>query len=217
MRRGALAVVLTVVFGVSAHAQIRQRPRAPVPRAWTSLSVGIMDLSWVHDGSTESDWRFGNAVSYRISLEMPIQNQSTIGISGSFARAPLTYVPLGVFQPVGCVDACDADATVTQLVATFHAGGNAIGFHQVIDLSLGATGYSAFRARSSGAPLPPSKLDPDLLAGIGYGFGYSFAPDMQVTLVQEGFLSVHQRTGLAGDEDSLGRQFILRLGARFGF
>ena len=182
-----------------------------------SFSVGVMDMSAVHDGSTNSDWQFGNSVQYRISLEMPIQFQSTIGISGSFARVPLTYVPLDGIGTTGCPGSCDADATVTQLLATFHAGGGAIGFHQILDLSLGATGYSGFRARLSGERLAPMQLDADITGGIGYGFGYTLSPDMQITLVQEGFLSVHQRTGVAGNEDTIGRQFVLRLGTRFGF
>ena len=70
-------------------------------------------------------------------------------------------------------------------------------------------------------PLPTAAHVPgamhDLSGGVGYGFGYAFSPDMQITLVQEGFLSVHQRTGVAGGESTLGRQFILRLGTRFGF
>jgi hypothetical protein len=102
-------------------------------------------------------------------------------------------------------------------MATFHAGGSTVGFHQIIDLSLGAIGYSAFRARTSGAKLPPTQLDPDLAASIGYGFGYTLTPDMQITLVQEGLLTVHQRTGLSGGENTIGRQFVLRLGTRFGF
>ena len=180
-----------------------------------SLSVGVMEISDVHDGSKQSDWRFGNAVQYRVSLEMPIQNQSTTGVIGSFARVPLTYTP-GVLT-VGCSFSCDADATVTQLMTTFHAGRGGVGFHQIIDISLGATGYSAFRARVSGQQLPPRQLDADLSGGIGCGFGYAFSRDMQITLVQEGFVSVHQRTGIAGGESTLGRQFILRLGTRFGF
>lgn len=226
MRRSLIAIALTCAIGNVTGAQIARRSAGqPAPTTWMSFSVGVMDLSAVHDGSTDSNWEFGNAVAYRISLEMPIQNQSTIGISGAFARVPLTYVPHsvvsvdlvpGASEPAGCFALCDADATVTQLVATFHAGRNGLGFHQVIDLSLGATGYSAFRARSSGARLPPTQLDADLLTGIGYGFGYAFSPDMQITLVQEGFLSVHQRTNLAGNANSLGRQFVLRLGTRFG-
>ena len=182
-----------------------------------SFSVGVMDLSDVHDGSTNSEWQFGNAVQYRISLEMPIQNQSTIGISGAFARVPLVYVALDGIGAIGCPGSCDADATVTQLLATFHAGRSAFGFHQIIDLSLGATGYSSFRARQSGERLAPMQLDADLTGGIGYGFGYTFSPDMQITLVQDGFLTVHQRTNVAGNENTIGRQFVLRLGTRFGF
>jgi len=212
MHRVAIGVLLLAGFALEGRAQIgRQPPRAPEPKTWMSLSIGVMDLSDVHDGSTQSDWQFGNAVQYRVSLEMPIQNQSTIGLMGSFARVPLTYIA------DGGVGVADADATVSQLMATFHAGRSAIGFHQIIDISLGATGYSAFRARASGARLPPRQLDADLSGGIGYGFGYALSPDMQITLVQEGFVTVHQRTGVAGGENTLGRQFVLRLGTRFGF
>jgi hypothetical protein len=218
MHRTALALAASIVLPSAVQAQVGRRPpQVHEPKTWMSFSVGVMDLSAVHDGSTNSDWEFGNAVQYRISLEVPVQNQSTFGISGSFARVPLTYVPLDGIGTVACSFSCDADATVTQLMATFHAGRGTIGFHQIIDLSLGATGYSGFRARSSGARLAPRQLDADLTGGIGYGFGYSFSPDMQITLVQEGFLSVHQRTGVAGGENTLGRQFVLRLGTRFGF
>ena len=218
MRRIVLTTILLVAIASEAQAQIgRPVARVTEPKSWLSFSVGVMDLSDVHDGSTNTVWEFGNTVQYRISFEIPVQNQSTFGVSGSFARAPLTYVREAALGPPFCVPSCDADATVTQLLATFHAGRGAIGFHQIIDLSLGATGYSGFRARTSGERLAPFQLDADLAGGIGYGFGYSFSPDMQITLVQEGFLSVHQRTNVAGNEDTIGRQFVLRLGTRFGF
>jgi hypothetical protein len=217
MHQLILAAIALSMAPMVGRAQIGRRPaRAPEPKTWLSVSVGVMELSDVRDGSTNSDWLFGNSVQYRVSLELPIQNQSTFGISGAFARVPLTYEPLGLISPT-CSPSCDADATVTQLMATFHAGRSAIGFHQIIDLSLGAIGYSGFRARASGERLPPRQLDADLAGGIGYGFGYTFSPDMQITLVQEGFLSVHQRTGVAGGENTIGRQFVLRLGTRFGF
>ena len=72
-------------------------------------------------------------------------------------------------------------------------------------------------SRTSGDKLPPTKLDADLTLGLGYGFGYALSPDMQIDLVQEGFLTVHQREGLAGGENALGRVYITRVGVRFGF
>ena len=213
-----IALMLVCFAGVARGQVGRPAARVAEPKSWMSFSVGVMDLSDVNDGTTNTIWEFGNAVQYRISFEVPVQNQSTFGVSGSFARAPLAYVEgarLG--PPSACAPACDADATVTQLLATFHAGRGSFGFHQVIDLSLGATGYSAFRARNSGARLAPDGIDADLTGGIGYGFGYTFSPDMQITLVQEGFLSVHQRTNVGASENTLGHQFVLRLGTRFGF
>jgi hypothetical protein len=216
MCRPLVALVASVVLTSTAQAQIGRPPVRPRSLTWVSASVGVMELSDVADGSSNSEWLFGNTVQYRLSVELPIENQSTIGISGAFARVPLRYEPLDPVNP-GCSFACDADATVTQLMATFHAGGNALGFHQIIDISLGAIGYSGFRARTGGERLPPRQLDADLAGGIGYGFGYTLSPDMQVTLVQEGFLSVHQRTGLDNGANTIGRQFVLRLGTRFGF
>lgn len=218
MQRIGITVILLATVAVNARAQVgRPSARVPESKTWMSFSVGVMDISPVHDGSTNSDWEFGNTVQYRISLEMPIQYQSTIGITGAFARAPLAYVPTDGIGTAGCPIQCDADATVTQLMATFHAGRSTIGFHEIIDLSLGAIGYSGFRARNSGERLSPRQLDADLAAGIGFGFGYTVSPDMQITLVQEGFLSVHQRTGLPANEDTINRQLVLRLGTRFGF
>lgn len=211
----AIAVAL---LSSSAGAQIIRAPQQPRERtAWTSLSFGFMQLDDVVDGTTGSQWLFGSTVQYRATIEKTVQRGSTIGMSGSFARVPLTYVPLTGVAPVECDPSCDADATVTQLFATFHAGaGGIIGFHQVIDLGVGATGYSSFRARNAGTKLPPTTLDADLTISIGYGFGYSLSPDMQVDLVQEYVLSMHQRTGLAGGEGTLGRHYTTRLGVRFG-
>lgn len=217
MCRLSIALLASVVVASSAHAQIGRAPvRPPASKTWVSASVGIMELSDIRDGSTNSEWLFGNTVQYRLSVELPIENQSSFGISGAFARVPLVYQALGVINPA-CSLSCNADATVTQLMATFHAGHNVIGFHQIIDVSLGAVGYSGFRARASGERLPPRQFDADIAGGIGYGFGYALSPDMQITLVQEGFLSVHQRTGLDNGANTIGRQFVLRLGTRFGF
>ena len=203
-------------FPAISGAQIRRPERPPQRSAWLGLSIGVMQLSDVLDGTTSSQWLFGNAVQYRVSLETPVQYGTTLGIVGAFARVPLGYRSLDGTGPSGCVTSCDADATVTQLAATLHAGGGGIGFHQVIELSIGATGYSAFRARGSGQRLAPTKLDADLIASLGYGFGYSISPDMHVTLVQEGGVTLHQRTGVAAGENTLGRQYITRLGVRFG-
>lgn len=217
MRCSSIALAASVLLASTAHAQIGRAPTRRQPSlTWVSASVGVMELSDVQDGSTDSEWVFGNTILYRLSVELPIENQSTFGISGAFARVPLRYQPLGIINPA-CSPSCDADATVTQLMATFHAGRTGLGFHQIIDISLGAVGYSGFRARASGERLPPRQLDADLAGGIGYGFGYALSPDMQITLVQEGFLTVHQRTGLDSGANTVGRQFVLRLGTRFGF
>src|SRR2546423_15610338 len=119
MHRVAVVLLASVFVGTEARAQIGRRPPpTPEPKAWMSLSVGVMEISDVHDGSTQSDWRFGNAGQDRVSLEMAIQNQSTIGITGSFARVPPPYTPGGL--TVGGSFSFDADAPGAQLMVAFH-------------------------------------------------------------------------------------------------
>lgn len=141
-----------------------------------------------------------------------IQGQSTIGIVATFARAPLTY---SSSTDVTC-SRCDADANVTQIFAVYHGGGGGIaGFHQVLELQVGAIIYANFREHDTDRRLEP-RQDADLALGIGYGFGYSFSQSLEVEFVQEGLISVHQRAGLSGGDSSFPRQSVTRLGVRLG-
>jgi len=198
------------------QAQIVRPPAAfTEPIAWAGFSLGFLQLPSVRDGSTGATWRFGDALQYRVSLEKAIQNQSSIGLTATFARVPLTYVPFSGIAS-GCISSCDADANVTQVQGVFHAGGSSIGFHQILEISAGVTAYSNFRARQSGTRLPPNDPDFDLAFALGGGFGYTVSPNVQLNLVQDLALSVHQRTGLSGGERSLWYHYTTRLGARFG-
>ena len=219
MRANLLALIATSVLAARAEGQIiRNPPRVPEPRGWVSLGVGLLQPWRVRDGTTDSQWEFGNAVQYRVSLEAPMQYQTMLGLAVGFARVPLTYVPLQLISTSSCGASCDADATVTQLLATFHAGGgrSTIGLFQVIELGAGATLYSGFRQRATGDRLPPTTVDPDFTIGIGYGFGYTISPEMQVTLVQDFALTLHQRENLTGGDNTLSQQYVTRVGLRMG-
>lgn len=212
-RRLIVVLLLIVAIARAADAQIIRGPvRAAGPRAWTAGTIGLLQMGTVHDGSTTSTWNFGDAVQWRLTLEKPLQGSSAIGVAATFARVPLTFESLA---SGGC-GTCDADASVTQVMAMFHSGGGSIGFHQVIELSLGTTIFSSFRERDTGTRLPPDDPDFDFAFTLGYGFGYALSPNLQVQLVQDFGTSLHQHTGLTGGESTTLPMYVTRIGVRYG-
>lgn len=213
MSRVLTALAVVAVLGANAaQGQVIRRPSTGGgPAAYTLMGVGLLRTGTVVDGSTGSSWDFGDGVQYRVSLEKAIQNQSSVGVALTFGRLPLIYTSNVDLQ----CSSCDADATITQLMGTFHVGGDSPGIHQVIDIDVGATMYSAFRERATGRKLSPSS-DTDLAFSIGGGVGYTLSPGFQIELVQQFGGSVHQRTGLSGNADTIVRSYVTRLGVRFG-
>jgi hypothetical protein len=104
---------------------------------------------------------------------------------------------------------------VSQIYATLHvASGREL--HSVLELSAGTTVYSNFRARSTGAGLPPASPDADFSFAFGYGLGYAFSPAFSIDVVQDITTALHQRTGLSAGDNSSIRISGTRLVARFG-
>ena len=200
-----------------ARAQIIRLPRNAEPRVWTSAGVSLYQMGGVVDGRTQSVWDLGrsSAVQFRGSLEWGIRNQSSVGLTGTHARLPFRYfgLPPDAGNAATC-DQCDAHVDVSSLALSFHAGGGA-GLHQVIEAQAGVTRFANFRA-DDGRALAPLGGDRDLSFAFGYGVGYGFGPRVQVTLVQDFGMVMHQRTGLAGNEGSTIQQRMTRLGVRYG-
>jgi hypothetical protein len=210
-----LVGVTSVALGArTAEAQIIRRPpqRTGAPTAYASASIGLYQLATVNDGTTQSTWNFGDAAQWRVSLEKPLQGTSAIGVAATFARVPLTYRSFG--SGTGCAS-CDADASVTQILAMFHNGGSTLGFYQVLEIAAGATAYSSFRQRDTGTRLPPTSPDFDLTFSFGYGFGFGLTQNLQMQIVQDFGLALHQSTGLAGGESRTAQLYVTRIGARY--
>ncbi|HEY2066706.1 MAG TPA: hypothetical protein VGG84_12155 [Gemmatimonadaceae bacterium] len=210
MRR--LLLLFVPLFAASAGAQIVRRPQSMYftePAAWVSFGAALAQSWTVHDGSTGSVWQFGSGTEYSASLEKTIAGGTTLGLRGMTSRAPLLYTgPSSGSLPV------DADANVSQLLAVLHvASGREL--HSVLELSLGATLYSNFRARGSDVKLAPDN-DTDFTFGFGYGLGYNFSPTFAIDVVQDLQTTVHQKTGLSAGEDTTIRINSTRLIARFG-
>ena len=180
------------------------------PAFWGSVSIGLLQLGTVDDGETQSSWDFGTGAQYRAALEWGIGRQSSIGVTATHARMPLSY--FSTSEPT-CTR-CNAHADVQSANASFHAGGGA-GFHQIVEIQAGFTRFGNFRTDQGDAELPPS-ADTDFSFGLGYGFGYGFSERMQVMFVQDYTTSLHQRDGLPGGSRSTTQHLITRLGLRYG-
>lgn len=178
---------------------------------WGSLSVGLYGANGVSDGETNSTWDFGEGTSwqFRAALEKALQNQFSLGGVLTYVDVPFVYVGPSCGR-------CDAHLDLTSLGVSFHAGGSQ-GLHQVLEVSAGAAMYSNLKRDSDGAKLAPTDGSVDPFFTFGYGFGYTFNPTMQVSIVQDYGLVLHERKGLANNESNTLTQRTTRLNFRMGF
>lgn len=197
----------------TADAQIiRGGLRFQEPGYWTSLGAALVQEYTVRDGSTGSQWDFGDATQYSASLEKVISGGTSVGLRGTHARVPLRYSGT---TSTGAIGSVDADANVSQLFGMLRVSSGRE-FHSVLELSLGATMYSNFRERGNGGKLAPSTPDTDFTFAFGYGFGYSFSPRFSLDVVQDLATALHQKDGLGAGEGRSVRVNTTRLVARWG-
>lgn len=211
MRTILLAAALVGMTAEVARAQIIRPVRRNNPMAWTSLSVGFLQQQSFHDPQTNSSWEFGSAAQWRATLELPLGSGAALGVTGTMARIGMIYHGQPqIVDPRSC-SSCEADANISQLLATLRLGGGSA-LHQVIDLSAGYTFFHNFKSEA-GQALGPDKAINDFTFGLGYGFGYSFSPRAQVFFVQDIALIIH-RAG-DGDLENIPQQRVTRIGGRF--
>ncbi|HJU89192.1 MAG TPA: hypothetical protein VJ672_07370 [Gemmatimonadaceae bacterium] len=203
-------VALTTGAVVNADAQIFQPRRSGEPSVWIGASVGYFVPGTVVDGRSNSTWNFGSDIQYRLSLEVPVGRGATVGAFGSWSRMPLDYTVRGGGFPIQ-----NAHADLWSAGGQLHIGGGR-GFHQIIDVGLGAMGYRNFREDGTDTELAPD-ADTDFFVSLGYGFGFPIGQRTVVTLVQDAGYSFHQRDGLSGSARTATRFFNLRAGMRAGF
>lgn len=218
----ALFLVALVTFAGGANAQIRRQQAAQGPPAnWVSVGVSAFSANSVSDGDSRSTWDFGNATSlqYRASLEKAFSNGISVGLAGTYVKAPIRYSNFGT-GPGGavatCFAACDADVNVYSLGINFEAGGG-MGFHQVYGGSVGVTRYDNFRRRSDDAELAPNEALNALSGTFSYGFGYRLSPRTTVVGVYDIGLVYHSRDGLTSDQRNTLVPRAFRISLRQGF
>jgi hypothetical protein len=127
-----------------------------------------------------------------------------------------TSQPSVRYIATGAATATQADLRVTQALGVVHVT-TGRQLRSVFELGLGATVYSDFRERGTGARLGAESTDTDFAFVFVYGLGYSFSRNFQVDVVQDLGTSLHQATNLAAGEDRSARIRTTRLVARYGF
>jgi hypothetical protein len=214
-----LLFILVVTIAAPAGAQVRRRaPRVLEPAYWVTASAGLLDADDVSDGVTGSTWDFGRAttIQYRGSVEMAVGRNASIGFSATYAHPPFVYRadPIDIMPGEETCRSCDADMDVLSLGGSFHYGGGT-GLHQVIEASAGALQYRNLE-RDGGGRLRPTDGNIDPYFTFGYGFGYAFSPALQVSVVQDFGLALHEREGLTSEQSNTLRLRTIRLNFRYG-
>ena len=214
MRRFSLALLtILVAMPVSgAAAQIIRGGRfgQREPQTWVSATYGWQEGWTVFDGTTGSRWDLGDTQLYGASIERAVSGGITVGVRAHTAEPSVRYVS------TGAATATAADMRVTQALGVVHVT-TGRQLRSVFELGLGATIYSDFRERDTGARLGAESTDTDFAFAFVYGLGYSFSPNFQVDVVQDLGTSLHQGTNLAAGEDRSARIRTTRLVARYGF
>jgi hypothetical protein len=186
---------------------------------WGSLGAGLLNANDVSDGELGTTWDFGRASTAQLrgSIEKGVSRNASVGLTGTYAHVPFIYRQSGATTPAEpFCDVCDAHMNIVSLGASFHYGGG-IGLHQVIEASAGALQYRDLKADGTGAKLAPVDGNIDPYFTFGYGFGYTFSPNMQASVVQDFGLAIHEGGGLSSDQSNTLRQRTIRVNLRYGF
>ena len=214
-----IASAVTLAWPAGSTAQIVKRTNVRTPTVWASAGIGLLDLQTVTDGTSNSVWVFSRGTpQLRGGLEYGLRNASSAGIIATFARPALRYFVRDALVPQTAdqCNNCDARAEVITVQGVFRAGGGGrSGFHQVLEIAAGVTHYRNFEARSTGRALVPAG-ETDLSGAVGIGGGYSLSPRLQINLVQDFGLTLHQGENLRGDESRTAQSRTLRVSVRYG-
>jgi hypothetical protein len=210
MRIRSLTVLLALCMPVSMlDGQIIRTGRLE-PQTWVSAGVGLLQSQTIEDYKTGTTWDFGTIVQWRGGIERTLRNGGAIGLVGALARPTFAYS-----GGLGGCDPCDAHGSVFQALAAFRSGGG-LGFHQVIELYAGVTGFSNLRHSETEERLVPTETVLDPTFAVGYGFAYGFGRGTQLVLVQEVGAMLHRRDDAPSGANTL-RQFQqTRIGLRVG-
>ncbi len=215
MKRIAVVAAL-LLASVPLDAQIFDNRRNKEPSIWVSAGIAAFSADGINDGSTGSKWDFsGTNAQYRASIEKPIQNQTSVGITMGYIDMPFTYLGNGLGGANSC-SKCDAHMKVYSAGLSLHVGGG-LGFHQVLEASAGVNHYRDFKRDADGVALAPLDGNTDPAFAFGYGFGFNFSKSQEVYAIQDYGLALHERNGLQNSQSNTLTIRTTRIGYRMGF
>ena len=199
----ATTLTASVLCPARAHAQFgrQQAPSAPSFGWWLSAVGAAVTIRDISDGASQSLWSFGTDPTWqgRASIEKALDEFTTIGIVGGYARTSLMIRPLAggdsTKLPEACQTECPSSAEIWTAMAQFRSGGGE-GFHTFFEANGGATAFRNFKTKSDGLPITAIKNSVDLSGTVGLGFGYSLSPSKVLTLVQDVGIGLHSKDGL---------------------
>lgn len=196
-----VASLIATAMPVCAHAQIRMPTVERSYGWWLSAGAGALVLGDINDGASKSTWRFGSdpRLQYRATLEKALDEFTTIGVSGGYAKADLILVSTATGAnsalPASCQVSCAAHAEVWSGMGQFRSGGGT-GFHTLFEASGGATAFRRFETKSDSIAIVGIKSSFDLSGTLGAGFGYPLSSGMVLALVQDFGIGFHSKADL---------------------
>lgn len=206
-----LVALLSALASFPLPVAAQRRGEAPEPKYWLSISTGYLSLSGVRDGRTGSTWNFGDAFPVGLALEKVLGREMSLGLAFARTRVPLTYSSESSGRR-------NAHATVALYGPVLRIQRGAWRpFGNTLEVQPGIVQYGNFQDDITGEPLPPERANRDFAFTLAYLWVARFRADWAFEFGTTVILAFHDRTGLEGDERSLSRHSLIRLGARLGF
>lgn len=214
LRSSILAVAL-LVPAQALHAQVVSLPGARrTATTWVSGAGALFDMQSFAGGRDGGVWNWEGGVQLRGTVERAMRSDMSVGISGSYARLPLTVSG-------GACHGCRGDATIWQSMAVLRlGGGGGVGFHTALEAGAGVAGFANVTrgTDASSVPGPPTTPNQSIVPAVAasYGVGYTLNPGLELSLVQEiGILIVSTADDAPAGSSSTPRFNATRLTLRY--
>lgn len=189
---------------------------------WFSGGASAMYLSDIHDGVSNTVWKFGSDPlwQFRGTLEKALDAFTTIGIAAGFGNVDVRLSPLKSDSmsalPTSCPVSCSASTDMWSVMGQFRSGGGQ-GFHTMFEASGGGTSFRNFALRSDASPISGIPNSIDISGTLGAGFGYTLSRDLTITVVQDVGMGFHSKADLPEGTSRSWRMRNTRASLRFKF
>lgn len=206
-----MAGVVLALASSAGQAQVLPLPRpSGTPSYWVTAGGSFFNMRSFAGGDDGATWDFGDGFQFRASVERRVRRDITIGLAGTFARLPVDITD-------GGCGGCESDVNMMQgLALARFGGGDGYGFYNALELSGGVARFENFADAGAGPPTEAYRtMVPSFAAS--YGLGYSFWRGLDLALVQEFGLLIHEPVEGAFNDTSFPRFTSTRLEIRYAW